>query len=112
MLRQLAAGTIVGYQRYVSPYKGFRCAYRCQTGRYSCSEYARRVTLRLGVLALWTALPRQFLRCRLAYQAILSAADDNKSSDKHSSNKRRWWDHVDCNPCDVSGCDLPCDCSI
>ena len=109
MLGYFAAAAIAGYQKYLSPFKGFHCAYRCHTGRVSCSEYARRVSLRLGILALWSALPRQFARCRQAYQALLAApADAPPHRRKRQKEKRR----SDCDPCDAmprDSCDVPCD---
>lgn len=72
MLRLLAAGSIGAYQRWLSPYKGYCCAWRGCTGRSSCSEHARRLVLRCGVLALWRAPPRQFERCRRAHQHLIA----------------------------------------
>jgi len=36
-MRKLVLAAITGYQTYLSPYKGFCCAYRVHTGRKSCS---------------------------------------------------------------------------
>jgi putative component of membrane protein insertase Oxa1/YidC/SpoIIIJ protein YidD len=123
MLKLAASAAIVGYQRYLSPYKGFRCAYRAKTGRASCSEYAKRLVNKLGVGALSKGLPKQFARCRLAF-ATLSAYP---SSAQYADNrKRKRSDACDCSPCDLPlnlasdavHCDgaigmgvLPCDCS-
>lgn len=125
MLTRTAAAFILGYQRYLSPYKGFCCAYRHQTGRASCSEYARRVVLRGGLAMLVKGLPRQFARCRAAYAAYLAARparERGRSKKEDKKGKRDWRDYVDCNPCDcislspkrcgAGDCDvLPCDCS-
>jgi uncharacterized protein len=123
MLKLAASAAIVGYQRYVSPYKGFRCAYRAKTGRSSCSEYARRLVLKLGVGALAEGLPRQFARCKTAF-ATLSAYPYERAEER--KRKRDRADACDINPCDLpldlacnaSSCDLPigldampCDCS-
>ncbi len=79
------------------------------------------MTLRLGVVALWKALPKQLARCRVAYQGLTSAPSVGSEESKPSHQKHRWWDYCDCNPCDLipydGGCDgpidfdLPCDCS-
>src|SRR5262249_17365265 len=42
-MRGLLRWLITLYKTYVSPYKGFHCAYRVNTGRLSCSSYAYRV---------------------------------------------------------------------
>ena len=66
----LVAACIEGYQRFLSPYKGFRCAYRARTKRTSCSEFAKRVALRRGVLALPSLLRERFKRCAMAARAM------------------------------------------
>ena len=129
MLDATAAAAIGAYRRYLSPYKGFCCAYRTVTGRRSCSAYALAVVERLGALALLQALPRQFARCKAAYArwlAAAAAAADGSARRRRArqGERRRWWDDCDCNPCscnpadciscDSSSCEgveLPCDCS-
>ena len=93
-----ADGAIGVYQRFVSPYKGFCCAYRAHTGRRSCSAYARAIVQRLGAQALPMAMKRQFARCRAA--CLTLATVQQGKSDKTEDKKSRWWD----------GCDLPFDC--
>jgi putative component of membrane protein insertase Oxa1/YidC/SpoIIIJ protein YidD len=38
-VKRLALAAIRGYQRWISPRKGFRCALRTATGGDSCSAY-------------------------------------------------------------------------
>lgn len=127
MLDATAAAAIGAYRRYLSPYKGFCCAYRKVTGRRSCSAYALAIVERLGALALLQALPRQFARCKTAYARWLTAAQaaadgSARRRQARQTERRRWWEYCDCNPnpcdclpCDGSSCegaDLPCDCSL
>ena len=74
MLRYAAAGSISAYQTWLSPRKGFCCAYGASTGRWTCSSYAKKVVTERGTLALARALPRQFARCRKAHAALLAMA--------------------------------------
>ncbi|QNA88055.1 membrane protein insertion efficiency factor YidD [Massilia sp. Dwa41.01b] len=61
LLASLALSAIRGYQRFLSPHKGFSCAYRCATGQASCSAHGYRVIERFGVW--WgVALLRRRLR--------------------------------------------------
>jgi uncharacterized protein len=120
MLRHAVAGGIRGYQLYVSPYKGFRCAYRAKFGRWSCSEYAKQLALRLGASSLFKGLPRQFARCKAAYLALVAARRERDEK----KDKRHWLDACDCDsiePCAQAmkgkscesplSCDAtPCDC--
>lgn len=70
MVNSLAAGIIVGYQRYLSPHKGFCCAHRALHGGPSCSEFARRVVIRRGVGPLAALLRRRFARCAAAARRL------------------------------------------
>ena len=122
MLDTSAVYAIRFYQRYLSPYKGFQCAYRAHTGRHSCSEYAKRIIRKRGVNALFTALPRQFARCRSAYTALLAAQAAQFQTQQPSQKKKDKSDYCPLDAC--SGCDVPferidlpcdigpCDCSL
>lgn len=134
MLNTTAIYAISLYQRHLSPYKGFRCAYRAHTGRCSCSEYAKKIVRRLGVFALFVAMPRQFSRCRLAYHAIMAIDSENNRRNRRRQRRDSSWDcsGLDCGGCDINpfslfnhkpesshcdlpldGCDIgPCDCSF
>jgi uncharacterized protein len=117
---QFADSAIGAYQRYISPYKGFCCAYRAHTGKRSCSAYGRAVVQKLGLLALIAALPAQFERCKLAYQNLLASCKNMKSqaNDRRKKKDADACDAVDLS-CDVGDavsnmpCDaVPCDCSL
>jgi putative component of membrane protein insertase Oxa1/YidC/SpoIIIJ protein YidD len=62
----VADAAIRGYQRWISPYKGFRCAHRHLHGGHSCSEFARLAVLEQGVLAALPDIRIQFRECREA----------------------------------------------
>ena len=49
--RSFALWAIVAYQRFVSPYKGFCCAYAFHTGHASCSTLGYRAIRRRGIPA-------------------------------------------------------------
>jgi putative component of membrane protein insertase Oxa1/YidC/SpoIIIJ protein YidD len=63
---------IAGYQRYLSPYKGFCCAYREHTGRASCSMLGRRVIRARGLFSGLVLLSKRFRRCSQS-AAVLQA---------------------------------------
>ena len=66
MTRALAVAAIRGYQRFLSPRKGFRCAFGVHTGRGSCSGVGLRAFRRAGVWRGFALLRRQFDRCTMA----------------------------------------------
>jgi len=106
-LVRLALAAIRGYQRHLSPHKGFSCAYRVATGRASCSHHGYRVIERCG---LWTglALLRRRLRlCGEVHRSRLAARTAARNPVLH-------YQRGDCVPCDCdASClpDLPCDMS-
>lgn len=67
-MRQLALFSIEIYKRYLSPYKGFCCAYRVHTGCQSCSTLGFRAIRRYGVVDGIGVLRKRLHRCGLAYQ--------------------------------------------
>ena len=66
VLGRLAVVMITGYQRYVSPHKGYACAHRVRHGGDSCSEYARKVFAAEGCLIGLAQLRARFRACRAA----------------------------------------------
>lgn len=75
-----AAVAAIGlYQRYVSPHKGYCCAWGVHTGKTTCSAWGPRVMGRYGLVQGWALLMRQFRRCHQAAVVLraqsLSLAD-------------------------------------
>ena len=68
-----AVAAIGVYQRYVSPRKGYCCAWGAHTGKTTCSAWGRRVMGRYGLVRGWALLMRQFRRCHGAAQALSAA---------------------------------------
>jgi uncharacterized protein YndB with AHSA1/START domain len=63
---------IEAYQRFVSPYKGFSCAYRVHTGCASCSRLGLRAVRRYGIWRGVGVLQARFERCGEAYRLRLA----------------------------------------
>jgi putative component of membrane protein insertase Oxa1/YidC/SpoIIIJ protein YidD len=89
MTTAAAVGAINFYQRYVSPYKGFRCAYRVLRGRRSCSEFAKRAMRRVGLTGLWPLLRRRFGRCAAAAAVLKSTWGNPDRFGRQSGRGRR-----------------------
>lgn len=56
------------YQRFLSPLKGFRCAYHAHTGRQSCSHLGFRTVRRYGALAGLVVLRQRLYLCGVAHR--------------------------------------------
>lgn len=68
LMRTFFLATIRAYQRYLSPYKGFSCAYRVHTGRSSCSALGYRAIRIHGVLAGFVILRERMFLCGVAHR--------------------------------------------
>jgi putative component of membrane protein insertase Oxa1/YidC/SpoIIIJ protein YidD len=110
---QLVAALIQLYQRFLSPYKGFSCAYRVKKKRCSCSEFARRVAVRFGLLKLPDLLRRRFKKCERASKVL--AYEAMKPKQKAPSSRTPLLDHCSngvgeaATECAANvGCELAC----
>lgn len=65
-LTRLLLDFIQFYQRFISPHKGFGCAYRVCTGGASCSELGYRAVRRFGVWRGLGVLDARLARCGAA----------------------------------------------
>jgi putative component of membrane protein insertase Oxa1/YidC/SpoIIIJ protein YidD len=68
MHNQFILAVIRAYQRYLSPYKGFSCAYRAHTGRSSCSALGYRAIQIHGALAGFVILRERLYLCGVAHR--------------------------------------------
>ncbi len=69
----LAVAAIAGYQRYISPRKGFVCAHRVLHGGESCSEFLKQVTRTEGFWKAIQSLRPRFRACRAAGKWLRAA---------------------------------------
>lgn len=72
-LGNLAVVLVRGYQRFLSPHKGFVCAHRVRHGGPSCSEFAATVLAAEGLRAGLSRLRHRLNECRAAYRALQEA---------------------------------------
>ena len=93
-MRKIFLAVIVIYQRFISPFKGYSCAYRVHTMRPSCSAFGYYVIKRYGI---WMGM--HFLRKRFA-----ACASIHKDHVRRISSKRRLLPHVHSQAgfCDIS----------
>lgn len=100
----MAVLLIEAYQRFVSPRKGFSCAYRVHTGCASCSTLGLRAVRRYGVWQGLGILSARFERCGEAFQRCRERA--------RSLARQRGFLDLDgdgvCDACEVADC-VGCD---
>ncbi|MCC7643806.1 MULTISPECIES: membrane protein insertion efficiency factor YidD [unclassified Janthinobacterium] len=102
--KHLALWAIRAYQRHLSPWKGFRCAYRVLTGRDSCSAYGYRVIERHG---LRTGLPLLQRRLRACGERHRQHRELHPQA-RRSGRRQAQAGYCDC---DVPMFDCACDCA-
>lgn len=94
-MRPFLLAAIRFYQRFLSPLKGYVCAFRVHTGRCSCSALGYRAMRRFGALHGLAVLRRRLYLCGVAFR-------------RYSSPPRRP-PAAQRGDCDIGLCDLPCD---
>lgn len=113
MLRPLALLLIRGYQRHLSPRKGFSCAYRVHRGGHSCSAHGYHSISKHGFFLGMRLLRRRLDRCAWANHMHRSA---NAASVEALVASRMTAQGGFVDGCDAGGCDVPdCgspDCSL
>jgi len=133
-MNRLAIFLINIYQRFISPRKGFRCAYGALHGNGTCSQRIKDIICQFGVVGGYKKIKQQFSNCKLAYVQLQKNPELDKGKKDRPKKKRRrdQCDFCDCPgsceppssckggggggggkgcdlPCDI---DLPCDCSL
>jgi putative component of membrane protein insertase Oxa1/YidC/SpoIIIJ protein YidD len=103
-MRSLALAAIRGYQRFLSPLKGFSCAFRAATGADSCSAYGYRVIERFGLRRGLGLLDRRLVLCGHVHRSVRPARTPMHQQVRHPLLHRQ---RGICEP----SCDLPCDLS-
>ena len=86
--RYLGVAIISGYQKFISPHKGFRCAHRVLYGGESCSAYIKRIAAESGVIPALRSLKPRFAECRCAYETI--KANRQQTAPVYSSRRTTW----------------------
>ncbi|KIT18146.1 membrane protein insertion efficiency factor YidD [Jannaschia aquimarina] len=117
MLGRIALGGIWAYQRWLSPRKGWRCAYSVAHGGTGCSGYVKHAIREHG---LWRAIPLARVRFRECKQAALAfaaqpARDGARTEPRKRNDKtrRRCNNACDCGTGAFDGCAfLPSSCAV
>ena len=102
MNKNLALAAVKLYQRYVSPFKGFSCAYRIQTGRASCSGHGCRVIERYGILLGLKLIQRRLDQCGQKYRQHVNANKQRANLPVYHRHQAGFCDAG----CDIGACDV------
>lgn len=108
-MRRLLILFITYYQRYLSPYKGFRCAYAVRYGGASCSSKVKEIIVANQISQGICLIRQQFRGCKQAFEWLQehSKARDNlwdQGNDQNTST------YACCANLTADVIPLPCDC--
>ncbi|MGD1524574.1 membrane protein insertion efficiency factor YidD [Vibrio harveyi] len=80
MLNRLAILCIRGYQRFISPHKGYRCAYGVLHNSSGCSGAVIDILRDKGILAGMPAIKQRFADCKSACDELERRREDKKKN--------------------------------
>jgi putative component of membrane protein insertase Oxa1/YidC/SpoIIIJ protein YidD len=100
---------IRAYQRWISPYKGFSCAYRLHAGGQSCSGYGYDVVRRFGAPMGMKLLRRRMTKCGEIFYRHCHHIKTNLSAKANFQSGHCDVAFDGCDP-SIDGCDV-CDLS-
>jgi putative component of membrane protein insertase Oxa1/YidC/SpoIIIJ protein YidD len=88
--RNPAVLAINGYQKFISPHKGFCCAHRLVNGGRSCSEHIKQLIIKRGLFASIDEIRQRLSDCKSAERYLNEkkkqgqgkGADSSSTSDK------------------------------
>jgi len=83
--RKIGIVAIAGYQKHISPHKGFACAHRLLYGGESCSGYIKRVIAEEGLIAAWDKSQARFQACKQANLVLRASKMQRKLSQMEDS---------------------------
>jgi putative component of membrane protein insertase Oxa1/YidC/SpoIIIJ protein YidD len=86
---QTALWLIAMYQRWISPIKGFRCAYSIMHSAPGCSGYAKVQIARHGVFAALPHIRDRFKACAAAASAMHQSKAQNSADEQKERNSNR-----------------------
>ncbi|MBU7586770.1 MAG: membrane protein insertion efficiency factor YidD [Nostoc sp. TH1S01] len=120
------SGSVNGYQKHISPYKGFACAHRILHGDESCSQYIKRVIAQEGLRVALIKSRIRFQACKQANLILRSQFHNSESSasedevntqqpKKENESNNYQSSNTSCSISDSTGCvdcaDLSCNCA-
>ena len=90
-MRAVSLAALNFYQRFVSPYKGFRCAFSIYHNTESCSGQVKNIISSVGLSRGWPLIRSQFQKCREA-AVMLTQFDppEGEHGEKEEQRNEGW----------------------
>lgn len=87
VMRGLAVTAISGYQKFISPHKGFSCAHRVLYGCESCSQYFKQVVAEEGIVTAIANAKGRFQECREANEILKKRRAKRRARQKYYAHR-------------------------
>ena len=101
LVARCAVGAIIAYRRWISPYKGFRCAHEYVHGEGTCSSFGLQAFRANGFREARQMLSERFRECKAAAMQVHQEEDHRPRDEK---KKKAGSDY--CGPLDALDCGL------
>ncbi|CDN15054.1 FIG00872897: hypothetical protein [Richelia intracellularis] len=101
--RRITIAAINGYQKHISPHKGFACAHRVLYGSESCSQYIKKAIAKEGLRVRWLRFRDRFQACKQAHKILRSQSQRVKLPVSQQNRRRHYNDCLDVG-CAEIGC--------
>jgi len=109
-MKTIAIWGINLYQKYLSPYKGYRCAYGVYHQNGTCSSIIKSHIKKHGMIKAYLMIKGQFTACKVAYAALQARAEEEgngrclmRNSDTALDGSECTCDTLDGMDCGISG---------
>ncbi|BAY07054.1 membrane protein insertion efficiency factor YidD [Calothrix sp. NIES-2098] len=86
LTRRVGVVAVTGYQKYISPHKGFVCAHRVLYGGESCSQHIKRLIAEDGFQGLLATSRKRFQACKQANRILRSQLENSEPSEDEEAN--------------------------
>lgn len=103
MINRSAIISIELYQKYISPHKGFCCAYKVHHNDISCSEFAKQTIKEIGLIKSIEKIKNRFNECKIANDYIQNEYEQNSKKEFKQGKCEK------CGQCGTDACNVaPC----
>lgn len=86
-MKRFAIWGINLYQKYISPYKGYRCAYGVYHQNGTCSSIIKGHIQREGLIKAYPLIREQFANCKDAYELLMIQREEQKKRKKQKEER-------------------------
>lgn len=86
---KIAVMMIRGYQKWISPYKGFRCAHNVVYATGSCSCYGEAVFNEYPFFQAWGKLKERFKECKMAAEIYQNETPEQRAERERLQQQQR-----------------------